>query len=210
MVGTSGVSSTTIDGRMMARRRRRVSLQDGLHLNLNLLIEQHFVRPGAARASTIRWTYSGEEVAAGLIAADMRGDVLGSMLLILGDCSQRIVLQRCPRHFGGGQWYFVCPQTGRWASVLWKPPGAQSFACRQTWGQQVAYSSQFQTMYDRACSAARAIRYRLGGPDYSDFAGEPPPRPKGMHWRTYEREIARIEAYENACDSYLLQFIARL
>ena len=31
-----------------------------------------------------------------------------------------------------------------------------------------------------------------------------------MHWRTYEKEIARIEAYEDACNWYLLRCIARL
>ena len=50
----------------------------------------------------------------------------------------------------------------------------------------------------------------LGGPDYADSSGELPPKPKGMHWRTYEREIAQIETFENACNFYLLQCIARL
>ena len=74
----------------------------------------------------------------------------------------------------------------------------------------MAYGSQFQSWPGRACSAARAIRYRLGGPDYADSSGELPPKPKGMHWRTYEREIAQIETFENAFNFYLLQCIARL
>lgn len=94
--------------------------------------------------------------------------------------------------------------------MLWKPPGARSFASREGWGRQVAYGSQFQSGYDRACSAARAIRHRLGGHDYSESSGEFPPKPKGMHWRTYERKIERIEKYENASNFCLLRFIARL
>jgi hypothetical protein len=34
--------------------------------------------------------------------------------------------------------------------VLWIPPGAHSFACRQRWGRSVAYASQFSTRIDRA------------------------------------------------------------
>jgi len=45
---------------------------------------------------------------------------------------------------------------------------------------------------------------------YAVFNGELPPKPKGMHLRTYEREIARIESLEGACNLYLLPFIAKL
>ena len=81
---------------------------------------------------------------------------------------------------------------------------------RRASGRQVAYGSQFQTWHDRAYSAARAARHRLGGSDYAVFNGELPPKPKGMHWRTYEREIARIEILESACNLYLLPFIGEL
>jgi transposase len=33
--------------------------------------------------------------------------------------------------------------TRRRSSVLWMPPGARSFACRQTSGRQVGYGSRF-------------------------------------------------------------------
>jgi hypothetical protein len=89
-----------------------------------------------------------------------------------------------------------------------EPPGADCFLSRRACGPQVAYGSQFQTWHDRACSAARAVRHRLGGPDYIDFNGELPPKPKGMHWRTYEREIAQIKALENACNLYLAEAIS--
>jgi hypothetical protein len=57
---------------------------------------------------------------------------------------QRIILVARPRHFGGAQWYFICPVMNRRASVLWMPPGAERFCSRQTWGGRViAYRSQF-------------------------------------------------------------------
>jgi hypothetical protein len=49
----------------MPRPRHRVRLEDGLNLDLNRLIRQNLVRPGAAWGSTILWSYrySGEESA---------------------------------------------------------------------------------------------------------------------------------------------------
>ncbi len=77
-----------------------------------------------------------------------------------------------PRHFGGRQWYFVCPRTCRSVSVLWKPPGATQFASRQFWGRQVAYASQFETPSDRALRGKAKIKARLIAdldPDEWDF-----------------------------------------
>jgi hypothetical protein len=56
----------------------------------------------------------------------------------------------------------------------------------------------------------RAIRHRVGGPGYAQFSGEFPLKPKGMHWRTYEKEIARIEAFEKQCNLALWQCVARM
>ena len=114
----------------MPRPRHRVRLEGGLKLDLNRLIRQNLVRPGAAWGSTIHWSerISGREVAAGRVSADMTDDRRGWFRLQLGDLDQRIDLVAAPRHFGGRQWYFVCPRTAQRVSVLWKPPGAQSFA----------------------------------------------------------------------------------
>ena len=172
----------------MARWRQRVRLEDGIKLDINKLIGRGKKQP----------------------RSKMRTSARGWMRVQSGSLDQTIELVSLARHYGGRQWYFTCPQTGRRASVLWKPPGAQFFASRQHWGPRVAYGCQFQSPYRRAWSGAEAILRRLVGRNYSEWSGELPPKPKGMHWRTYEREIARIEAYEGACDFYLLQCIAPL
>lgn len=153
-------------------------------------------------------SYSGRPAASCVLTADLSSLVRGWMHLKLGTVEQTLWLVAQPRHFGGRQWYFQCPRSDRRVSVLWKPPGAQCFLSRQAWGRQVAYGSQFQSWHERTCSAVRAARYRLGGSDYMDFDSELPPKPRGMHWRTYEREIARIETLENACNVYLAEAIS--
>jgi hypothetical protein len=40
---------------------------------------------------------------------------------------QTICLVGCPRHFGGLQWYLVCPAQNRCVSVLWSLPGRRFF-----------------------------------------------------------------------------------
>ncbi|MGZ9073509.1 MAG: hypothetical protein ACXW3G_11495, partial [Rhodoplanes sp.] len=97
-------------------------------------------------------SYTGEQIASGFVMADMSGPngPHGWFRIQIGSLDQRIHLVARPRHFGGRQWYFICPYMNRRVSVLWMPPGARSFACRQRWGRQVAYASQFLGRDDRA------------------------------------------------------------
>ncbi len=83
--------------------REWVRLEDGLKLDLNRLIRQNLIRPGAAWGSTINWrySYSGEEFASGRVAADMMQDRHGWLRLELGSLDQRIGLEAATRHFGG-------------------------------------------------------------------------------------------------------------
>jgi hypothetical protein len=107
--------------------------------------------------------------------------------------------------------YFVCPYTKRHVSVLWMPPGARDFACRQNWGRQVAYQSQFLDRDNRAHHGQARIRSRLcsiGGfdPDQWDF----PPKPKWMRWRTYNRAEEKFDRYESILHEGTFAFMTRL
>jgi hypothetical protein len=124
---------------------------------------------------------------------------------------QRITLLKRPRHFGGGQWYFVCPATNRCVSVLWKPPGAMTFSSRHTWGRQVAYHSQFLSPSDRIWNAKAKINRRLcelGGYNPEDW--EFPPKPKWMRLQTYERYEERFDSQEEKLDAEMNQALSRL
>ena len=106
----------------MPRPLQRVRLENGLKLDLNRLARRGFIKPGAITGPVrIAWTekYTGDEIASGLITADMSG-IEGWFRIQLGHLDQRILLITKRRHFGGRQWYFVCPYTNRPASVLWK------------------------------------------------------------------------------------------
>jgi len=158
----------------------------------------------------IAWTRWGEQVACGEISASMSGTE-GWLEIRAERLKQSISLTTRPRHFGGHQWYFICPRTGRLASVLWLPPGAQRFGCRAAWGRQVAYSSQFQSATDRAHSGKAKINSRLcaiGNFDPEEW--DLPPKPKWMRWRTYERAVEKFDRYEAALDWGVFRAVAKL
>lgn len=191
----------------MARPRQRVNLQEGLCLNINRLIRLRLLSPGSftgPRCLVWSYTYSGEKVTCAWLSSDL-SELFDSWVKIeFGGQTQIIRLIRKDRNFGGGQWYFACPRSNVNCSTLWLPPGATKFASRQFWGNRVAYGSQFQARHDRALSQAQAIRYRLGGADYVGIDEFDPPKPKRMHWRTYNRHIAKSRQLEGIADERII------
>ena len=132
----------------MARPQTRACFQDGLRLDINQLIRSGYVIPGAAVGPfTYHWVdYLNDETASGLITSDL-ATLDGWVRIQMDDLDQRLALERQPRHYGGGQWYFFCYFAPCRRSVVWKPLGAGHFASRQAWGNQVAYRSQIQPQF---------------------------------------------------------------
>ena len=186
----------------MPRSRQRICLQEGLKLDINFLARRGLIASGSATGpQSIRWVNSnGQEIASGWISADMRGDIEGSLHIHIGELEQTITLVTLPRHYGGRQWFFMCPVTNRRASVLWLPRGAQHFASRHAWPGQVAYRSQFMTAMDRAYLGMERIKRRLiGNLDPQEW--HLPPKPKWMRWKTYHRLVELFERYEATLDA---------
>src|SRR5882762_960400 len=195
----------------MSRPRQRVCLQDGLRLDLNRLARKGFVRLGANIGGRgITWTHSHwGEIASGLITADMSNGHIGWLRIVIGGLDQKITLASRPRHFGGRQWYFVCPFTNELASVLWKPNGATQFASRHRWGRRVAYRSQFNDPTNRAHAGKARVKNQLIAdldPDAWDF----PPKPKWMRWATYNRHERQYDHYEGLLLESFTGLVAKL
>ena len=199
----------------MPRPGYRARLEGGLKLDINRLARRGFIRPEAA-SGPIGITWTSEhwgELATGTITADMSGEngSHGWFRIKIGQLDQRIHLIARPRHFGGRQWFFVCPYLNRRCMVLWMPPGARDFGCRQRWGRQVAYNSQFLDRDNRAHRGQARIKSRLcsiGGfdPDEWDF----PPKPKWMRWSTYKRAEERFDRYDAILDEGIFELALRL
>lgn len=95
-------------------------------------------------------------------------------------------------HLGGLRPWFLCPARGcgRRVAVLY---GGAIFACRKCY--QLAYPSQRESSYVRAARKADRIRAKLGWELGLLNGGGP--KPKGMHWATFERLVARHDALVN-------------
>ncbi len=97
-------------------------------------------------------------------------------------------LDRTPCRFGGSRAWWLCPCCGRRVAILYigKTP-----ACRRCY--RLAYRSERETADDRATRQADKLRDRLGWePGILNGKGG---KPKGMHWRTFERLEAQYDAY---------------
>jgi len=101
-----------------------------------------------------------------------------------------VYLDWTPCHLGGQRPWFRCPARGcgRRVALLY---GGGIFACRHC--HQLAYQSQREEPYDRAARRADKIREKLDWePGFLNGNGW---KPKGMHWKTFERLSAQHEAF---------------
>ena len=106
------------------------------------------------------------------------------------DQSYPIQLDWSACNFGGKRSWFRCPAKGcgQRVAILY---GGTIFACRHC--HQLAYPSQRETDYDRVARRADKIRKRLGW-EQGILNPRGWKKPKGMHWRTFERLSAEHDA----------------
>ena len=96
--------------------------------------------------------------------------------------NQRVPIVWTVPHFGGYRTWFCCTRCGRRVAKLFFG-GSAFFACRRCYG--LAYESQLESLPHRGIGKARKIRVKMGGD--ANILDDFPPKPKGMHWRTYAR-----------------------
>ncbi len=95
-------------------------------------------------------------------------------------------------NYGGQRAWFRCPvsECGRRVALLYFG-GAGILACRHCY--RLAYACERETVDDRAARQADKICERLGwDAGILNLKGG---KPKGMHWRTFERLEARHDAF---------------
>lgn len=122
---------------------------------------------------------------------------------------QRVPIVWTLCRYGGRRPWFLCAvyANGRYCGRrVAKLYGAGDlFACRHCY--RLAYASQQESPQSRGISQAQKIRMRLGG---SGSLDEPfPPKPKGMHWKTYHSLEERSYAAEEYADAMMAQWLLR-
>lgn len=140
-----------------------------------------------------KWTRNDEEVASIQIRTEADRVILNYRSRSNGGEWQPmeypVHLEWTECNLGGARPWFLCPARGcgRRVAILY---GGAIFACRHC--HNLNYECQRESDDDRAARRADTIRRRLGWePGILNGVGC---KPKGMHWRTFERLTAEHEA----------------
>ncbi|MEO7864130.1 MAG: hypothetical protein ABIU05_27585 [Nitrospirales bacterium] len=189
-------------------RRRGQFRADGNHYQINL-----------------QWTYSYTEEKVGNVRMSYCAGGDGSWLRLEYTATpyggepfrvnETFALERFPQPFGGYRWYVICPRTHSRCQCLYLPPGATRFRSRQGFGVRLQYLSQNYDRRTRLMETGRKIAAKMlrGGPakwreEYRDW--DFPPKPPWMRWKTYNRQCARWEWYEQQSEADLTQWVMKL
>ena len=119
------------------------------------------------------------------------------------DIKQNVHFDWTPMNFGGKRQWFLCPRCNRRCRILY---GGARFYCRKCY--RLSYPTQSETPWQRQITRAQKIRERLGGDGSIDDLF--PEKPKGMHWKTYNRLEAIDEHALNLWNIMISKFIDRL
>jgi len=152
-------------------------------LDIDRLKQTNCLRPGLV---SISWKRNGESV------ADIRllfSNELDQVTLIYRsrsrgepweDIRDPIRLDLTKPYFGGVRYWFICPSCNTRRKVLY---GSRLYRCREC--HRMTYSSQYDPFPQLPWNRCHRVRERLGGE--AGFSNMFPPKPKGMHWKTYYR-----------------------
>ena len=176
-------------------QRGKDTTSDMRALDVRRLQRDGFLTPG--RWFSWKWSRNGEEVGSIQISTKADRVMLSYRSRSNGGDWQPIEypvqLEWTACHLGGQRAWFRCPARGcgRRVAILF---GGTVFACRHC--HRLAYASQRERAGDRAIRRADRIRDKLDWePGILNGDGG---KPKGMHWRTYERLKAQHDAYVEA------------
>lgn len=173
----------------------RETTSDMRELDIRRLQRDGWLTPG--RAFGWHWSRNGEEVASIQMRSEVDRVILKYRSRSHGGEWQPmeypVALEWTQCNLGGRRVWFRCPALGcgRRVAILF---GGSVFACRHC--HNLAYACQRETASDRTMRRAETIRSRFGWE--AGIANPPGDKPKGMHWRTFERLKAEHDAFAHA------------
>lgn len=176
----------------------RPVVEDGLTLDLCRLIRHRNVVPGSWVSGSLTWRLVDTREVTASIGYEANlvhpDDAWMRLHYRRNDEPEdyRVRLTTTQPNFGGLRWWFVCPAKRINTAKLYLPNGGDWFASRQAY--RLAYRSQNHSKWDRQAERAHELRRRIGGP--VGFDQPFPDKPKGMHWKTYNRICEEIESLE--------------
>ena len=142
---------------------------------------------------TLTWSRGGEITASiGVVAVERGVHLIYRVRERDGDwqdVDELIPYVWTPTQFGGRRQWLQCPGCSKRCRIVYS---GTRFRCRRC--LQLRSASQYEPPGLGGVDQADKIRKRLGDNDGSAFEqDEFPPKPKGMHWKTYRRLEQRYD-----------------
>ncbi len=196
------------------RHGGRPTVEDGLTIDLGLMLRRGWVKDGATGAGTLSWSSRGERVASIGHRYDFTDPDQARLTLIYTrtpsnglpeKVEQRIRLTYTRPTYGGRRWWMICPHRGRRVAKLHIPPGGDRFASRLAW--RLPYQSQRSARRDRVFDRLFRLQRKLGSPEGWEAGLW---RPKGMWNRTYERHLEHYWQLDGQCAVEMMGVLSRL
>lgn len=190
----------------------RPTVEDGLTVDLGLMLRRGWAKEGASGAGTLSWSSNGERFATIGHRYDLTNPEAAHLTLTYTlnpkgpspeKVEQRIRLVWTRPTYGGRRWWMICPYSGRRVAKLHLPPGGDRFASRLAW--RLPYRSQRSAHRDRPFDRLFRLQRKLGSPEGWE-AGLM--RPKGMWRRTYERHLESYWQLDAQCSVEMMSLFA--
>ncbi len=164
-------------------RRCKTTTKEFLCVDIRIMHRQGQLRPNAFTVITDEADHAEIQ----LVAQSDQITIRHGIRLLAGYrelARQTVKLDKTPCNYGGQRSWFRCPGCDRRVAALYGEKLANStsvknrrFKCRSC--HNLVYPSQRETWSERMHRKAEKISRRMGG-RWGD-------KPKGMHWRTYNR-----------------------
>lgn len=155
--------------------------------------------------STLTWSRGGQTHSSVCVIASPAGLLLSYTLTDRGEkksITETIPFSCTDTQFNGRRQWFQCPSCRKNCRVIY---GGEYFRCRLCYG--LKYESQYEKSFSRVTDRALKIRRKLD--DYGCIDDPFPEKPKGMHWKTYNRLRADYECGVEDWGRLCLQWLRR-
>lgn len=154
-------------------------------VDIRYLKKRGFLKAGVA--GTLSWSCGGEQT--GWIRFKTSSDSLQLIYKLKQSGEdwiskdERIAFDWTHCNYGGKRQWLLCPHCGKRVAIVYGL--GSGFLCRHCYA--LSYASQGETYLDRMIRKTRKLRSKIDG----DIDLETPifRKPKGMHWRTFNRQV---------------------
>jgi hypothetical protein len=187
-------------------RRQRATVEDCLILDTSVLARLGCFQRGSLTRKEMHFLIEGFRVATAVFETDLRCERYQPQMRVTmspvneESFRQVIALRDITPTFGGLRWYFRSRDAKR-CQKLYLPLHARRFGTREEY--QLTYRTKQVSPANRVRMRAHRLREALPGAKHGNY----PPRPRGMHHRTYDNLVARLREADSEVDKLWLAFV---